>query len=643
MWLIVLVWLFVPASVGAETGCPQGPEISLPPVCGVAVPNPRISCAGPADVAPGLETGGAAQRAFDVFGWQAFIALNWPAAPTGRGRPDASRPIGAAGPRVWETWKETTEVYLDDGRRPPPWEASPGGRTKRLVRTQKVDDVLDSAIQPTGADGTLPVTLTDRNRRLVRYEIRMNRVLFDYVVAHRLYDSRVQARATSIVAPDGATLVKAAWRELDSTDEPRYLTARARICDEGAGCSIRTVGLVGWHIMQKTKSSPRWIWSTFEHADNVDGDAPSFFDPACPDCGGVVNRQTLPGVPNQVVRVIPIPSADPDCAAPNGADNVVDLNRRVDAALAAQGTPLAHYRLIATQRAVSRPSPAAGFDALPSLLGNTTMETFIQATSSCVGCHAMARTTRPDRFVSADFTFTLNNAGPVLPAPPRFHPAREGSIAHRRARAIAARTYEMVPPPNVVAKLHCQSCHLEAGTNPRAGWWVGSSDRYAPRALLFRRINQCFENSVNGAPICGSDADCARQPDMMALVSYIDDLTAAWRQRHGTRPAPSGFPRIATKIPDAANGQKLFQQRCAFCHGAEGEGRYASGTYYRPALWGPHSFDAKAGMATPATFAAFVHANMPYGSGGALTEQEAWDLAGFVDQQCRPKKPGCPG
>ena len=148
---------------------------------------------------------------------------------------------------------------------------------------------------------------------------------------------------------------------------------------------------------------------------------------------------------------------------------------------------------------------------------------------------------------------------------------------------------------------------------------------------------------MNGAPICGSDADCARHPDMMALVSYIDDLTAAWRQRHGTRPAPSGFPRIATKTPDAANGQTLFLQRCAFCHGAEGEGRYASGTYYRPALWGPSSFDAKAGMARPATFAAFVHANMPYGSGGALTEQEAWDLAGFVDQQCRPKKPGCPG
>ncbi len=638
--LLILVSLAGATAARADGVCAAGAEIAVPAMCGAAVPGPRVSCALPADVAPGTDER-AMPRAFDVFGWRQFIALNWPAAAWGRGRPDASRSIGAAGPRVWETWKETSEVYLDGGRKPLAWEAWPReGPAKRLVRTQKVDDVLDSAIQPTGADGTLPATLTDRHRRLVRYEIRMNRVLFDYVVGRRLYDSRIQARATSIAAPDGAMLVKAAWRELESTDEPRYLTARARICEGGAGCSIRTVGLVGFHVMQKTKSSPQWVWSTFEHADNVGGDRPSFFDPACHDCASVVNRQTPPGVPNQVVRMIPIPSADPDCSAPTLADNVADLNRRVDAALALEGTPLAHYRLVATQYPVKR-TASPGYEARPPLLGNTTMETFIQSTSSCIGCHAMARTTRRDRFVAADFTFTLNNAQPLPPPRPPIRPASGASVAHERARAIATRTYEMVPAPGVTAKLHCQSCHLDAGTNPRAGWWVGSSDRFAPRTKLFRRINQCFENSMNGAPLCGSDADCARHPDMMALVTYIDDLTAAWHRRHGPGPASSGFPALAPRRPDAANGASIYRQRCAFCHGAEGEGRYASGTYYRPALWGPRSFDAEAGMASPATFAAFVHANMPLGSGGALTEQEAWDLAGFVDGQCRPKKPGC--
>ena len=30
-----------------------------------------------------------------------------------------------------------------------------------------------------------------------------------------------------------------------------------------------TVGLVGFHIAQKTETSPQWIWSTFEHVDNL--------------------------------------------------------------------------------------------------------------------------------------------------------------------------------------------------------------------------------------------------------------------------------------------------------------------------------------------------------------------------------------
>ena len=128
---------------------------------------------------------------------------------------------------------------------------------------------------------------------------------------------------------------------------------------------------------------------------------------------------------------------------------------------------------------------------------------------------------------------------------------------------------------------------------------------------------------------------------MMALVMYIESLTAAWHKQHGKQTAPGGFPAIAKKAPDARNGAAIYLQKCAFCHGANGEGRYASGTYYRPALWGKDSFDAQAGMAEPGTFAAFVRANMPFLSGGELTEQEAWDLAGFVDGQCRPKKPGC--
>src|SRR5207302_4222192 len=36
-----------------------------------------------------------------------------------------------------------------------------------------------------------------------------------------------------------------------------------------APCLERTLGLVGIHIVHKTTSRPQWIWTSFEHKDNV--------------------------------------------------------------------------------------------------------------------------------------------------------------------------------------------------------------------------------------------------------------------------------------------------------------------------------------------------------------------------------------
>jgi thiosulfate dehydrogenase len=37
--------------------------------------------------------------------------------------------------------------------------------------------------------------------------------------------------------------------------------------------------------------------------------------------------------------------------------------------------------------------------------------------------------------------------------------------------------------------------------------------------------------------------------------------------------------------------------------------------------------------------AAFIHANMPLGKGGSLSEQDAWDVAYFMDAHERPQDP----
>lgn len=690
--LLAAVALSLPLPVGGGPAC-TGPEVPLPRVCGADLKSPQISCFLPQDVQGNLTQPQVyvRQRASDLFSWQTFIALNWPALAGRRGEPDAGRPISAPGPRVWETWKEIGEVFRQqDGQPvpPAPWGAPSSipaacqGTERFLFRDEKVDDELDAVVQPTYADGTRPGTLTDQAGHRVRYEILLNRTAFEYIDRNRLWDGRAQQTVSSVVFPAGSQIVKAAWREVDGAAAERFQSMNACLCEEGPGgaptdCRPQRMGLVGFHIMTKTPSSPQWIWSTFEQVDNVTsvhGAPASFHNPDCPGC--VPNRQAPAGFPNQVTRQIPIPAKDPDCNRPEEAvDNIAQLNRDMERALAGAGSVLSRYELVSTQwpYQVAAGHPATVFEVRPRLLGNTTLETYIQESSSCMGCHAVAGTNRQDAWVSADFTFSLNNAYPdpnldptnpppgrvprgqrIIPPPTR--PDSEWARAHWNdivtGYRVATETYEMVPL-HVGSKLHCSSCHLGGGRDPQAAWWVGMFKKYGTLENLYARINQCFERSENGSAICGtgtgdSSVPCNQDPTMRALINYLywlDAQWASWKERtHYTGPTPNGFPPLPATPSGQASAQRgglIFQQKCAFCHGADGQGRYLSGTYYRPALWGPDSFNVQAGLGSNLQYlAAFLHANMPYGNAGALTVQEAWDVACFVDAQPRPGKTG---
>ena len=86
---------------------------------------------------------------------------------------------------------------------------------------------------------------------------------------------------------------------------------KAQLPEARGGWREVTVGLVGMHISHKSRSSPQWIWATFEQVDNPLGDPlahppirPSFYNPNCPLCvpnqdPSVTNDTTTP---TQVVR-----------------------------------------------------------------------------------------------------------------------------------------------------------------------------------------------------------------------------------------------------------------------------------------------------------------------------------------------------
>src|SRR4051812_15302071 len=58
------------------------------------------------------------QPDFDVYSWNTFIALNWPAGPDGNA--DPSKKIGQNGDNgtVWEHYRDVADIFLPGGKRP---------------------------------------------------------------------------------------------------------------------------------------------------------------------------------------------------------------------------------------------------------------------------------------------------------------------------------------------------------------------------------------------------------------------------------------------------------------------------------------------------------------------------------------------
>ena len=392
------------------------------------------------DISPSLPIDlpmNASQADAVTFAWQSFVALNWPVLATARGIPDTSRRIGQPGPVVWHTWKQIEEVFLPDGGVPASWgtygsalphpcgslgadAAQPGDLV--LMQTSKVradangNNALELANEVVGG------SLTDQHGNLARFEIRFNKTQFDTIVANRFYNTQGQDAAKVIRFPSGVMEVKASWRMMTTADSPevraRFLRRDAWIYTPASGttpatCTKSVVGLTGLHITQKTPTRPQWVWATFEHVDNVPpfGATPppartlpySFFDPLCPVTQCPPNQSTeegrSPATPTQVTRIINIGAA------------AAKANPRWQAALATYvaGSPFQHYQLVDVQWPQDPAQRPIG-NPTPSLLANTTMETYIPE-SSCINCHYTARTQSGK--LSSDFTFVLGHAQPA--------------------------------------------------------------------------------------------------------------------------------------------------------------------------------------------------------------------------------------
>lgn len=190
--------------------------------------------------------------------------------------------------------------------------------------------------------------------------------------------------------------------------------------------------------------------------------------------------------------------------------------------------------------------------------------------------------------------------------------------------------------------MNCQNCHLEAGTKIWGNNYsavMSTYPKYRARSgqieTVTKRINDCFERSLNGKSL-----DTASR-EMKAIVAYIQ-----WLGRDvvkGEKPAGSGFHELAylDRAASVDLGKKVYQSKCQTCHGNDGQGQQNPETnlYTYPPLWGPHSYNSAAGLYRLSNFARYVKYNMPQGvdyQHTQLTDEEAWDVAAFVNSQPRP-------
>lgn len=218
----------------------------------------------------------------------------------------------------------------------------------------------------------------------------------------------------------------------------------------------------------------------------------------------------------------------------------------------------------------------------------------------------------------------------------------------RYGKELIAHTSVYLGPNGKVAAIsngmNCQNCHNEAGTkilglnySAVASTYPQYKARSNGMVSIAERINGCFQRSLNGKAIDTTSRE------MNAMIAYMKWLGKDVPK--GVKPAKNSVEKLAylNRAASPSKGKAVFANNCQSCHGANGQGllNTAHTEYIYPPLWGDHSYNDGAGLYRLGNFAGFVKNNMPFGINHThpqLTDEEAWDVAAFVNSQIRPHK-----
>lgn len=403
------------------------------------------------------------------FAWQEFVALNWPVARNGRGTPDTSQSNGfitastVGGPTytpVWQTYWHRNELFPATGKTPVkpatndankpvyqydetyPYSGSGMGDYTLWNNLDEVNEIGEDVVYAHSTTASIDSTYQ------VLYEAKMNYDGSNYIYTANLNDPTTRntlktntvnnisangvcdAGSEYICLPcgdiasgnQGNIEIKAGWRQLDPTKDTiaNYHTQEVIYYNNDAtagGTPTQvyknvTMGLVGLHIIHKTKTFPDFVYATWEHKDNLSSDIVYVEIIETPFGDTAKEIKTIE-------RVHPIPS------------EITDVNTMVSSYLNTQNSVWQNYKLINVQAKPMDVSELKGSRTAPEnssfYLSNSVIESNIELQTftgsltdsisknviyksnkinmgGCMGCHGNAQK------AGTDFNFLILGA-----------------------------------------------------------------------------------------------------------------------------------------------------------------------------------------------------------------------------------------
>lgn len=424
--------------------------------------SPTVDGRWPPDDAPArLDVGLDPTIDFSHYAWRTLLGCIWPADPLHKGEPDPSKSLADNLPVTLDAWANVEELYQPDGTRPRPWsDAGPrlppgvsGALPSRLL-TQVNQMGFDA---PTGP-------LIAQNGTFTWYETRINRRLYEHL---RGADDRPTSwlyRAANLPGRDAAPLdypvgslcVKLAWREFKLPAE-RALTSRYHVREAYVkdpvtqAWQLRTLGLVGLHVIARTEKRPEWLWFSFEHNDNLviapgapAGLKPCFNDPSGPQSKSDPSVNKLPAKIDPLAPPSMVPAPVQVVRVSRLDDQIQATNHAYQTHVDVRDSVWKHYSLIVAQwptiRATRRAYPDSAGKPFPDAanfadhpIANSVMETLTiyQQSESCMKCHSA-----PQPLATGRLWFVTRRALPAPDTLERVAPvrARRDTLRERTGR-----------------------------------------------------------------------------------------------------------------------------------------------------------------------------------------------------------------